>query len=147
MRFLLLLILIGLPLLEIYVLITVGGWIGAIPTIFLIVFTAVLGALLMRHQGLKALSSVQASMQRGEIPALTLLEGFLILVAGVLLLTPGFVTDLFGFLLLVAPLRRMLVQYAIRSSVFQTSPPPTGPSQTGNQGRVIDGEYTREKDK
>ena len=147
MRFLLLLILIGLPLLEIYVLISVGGWIGAIPTIFLIVFTAVLGALLMRHQGLKALSSVQASMQRGEIPALTLLEGFLILVAGVLLLTPGFVTDLFGFLLLVAPLRRMLVQYAIRSSVFQSSQPPAGPSQTGSQGRVIDGEYTREKDK
>lgn len=147
MRFLFLLILIGLPLLEIYVLITVGGWIGAIPTIFLIVFTAVLGALLMRHQGMKALSAVQASMQRGEIPALTILEGVLILAAGALLLTPGFVTDLFGFLLLVAPLRRRLVQLVVRSTVFKTSPPPAGHPGNTSQGRIIDGEYTREKDK
>jgi UPF0716 protein FxsA len=77
------------PLLEIYVLIKVGGIIGAIPTIALIVFSAVLGSLLVRHQGFYTLARVRESMDRGEVPAVPMLEGALLLLGGFLLLLPG----------------------------------------------------------
>ena len=75
---------IGIPLLEIYLFIVIGGAIGAIPSIFLVVFTGVLGALLIRHQGVYTLRKVQESMARGEIPALVMLEGLLIFVSGLM---------------------------------------------------------------
>lgn len=79
-------------------------------TIVLVVGTAALGAALLRHQGLSTLAKVQMSMNQGELPATELVEGLMLLIAGALLLTPGFFTDVFGFLVLIPALRRKIAQ-------------------------------------
>ena len=84
-----------------YLLIKLGGYIGAWPTIGLVALTAVLGVALLKRQGPVAMNRVVARMQMGELPAQELVEGVLLAVAGAMLLTPGFVTDITGFLLLV----------------------------------------------
>ncbi len=103
---LLLLLFLVIPLLEIYLLIKAGSVIGALPTVALVVFTAVLGAFLLRLQGLSTLNRIRTSLMQGKVPAMEILEGAALLVAGGLLLTPGFFTDAIGFLLLIPPLRR-----------------------------------------
>lgn len=108
--FILLLLFVGLPMVEIYVLIQVGQVIGALWTIALLVAIAALGSALLRLQGLATLASVQAAMSRGELPTSAILEGLVLLVAGVLMVTPGFVTDLAGFMCLLPPLRRALAR-------------------------------------
>ena len=100
----LLLLFIAIPLAEIYVLLQVGGVVGAVPTIGLVVLTAVAGAALVRAQGFSTIQHVRRSMDAGEIPAVALMEGIVLLVAGALLLTPGFLTDAIGFCCLVPPL-------------------------------------------
>ncbi|MES9883729.1 MAG: FxsA family protein, partial [Sedimenticola sp.] len=99
--FIFLLIFIGAPLTELYFLMEVGSVIGAIPTIALTVFTAVLGGMLVRLQGFATALRVRETMERGETPAIEVMEGVLLLLCGVLLLLPGFLTDIFGFLCLV----------------------------------------------
>ncbi|NCF82513.1 MAG: FxsA family protein, partial [Proteobacteria bacterium] len=94
--FLLLLLFFTVPLVEIYVLLEVGGAIGVLPTIAMVVLTAVIGAGLIRAQGLATLGRVQQQLERGELPAVGIIEAALLLVAGALLLTPGFVTDTIG---------------------------------------------------
>lgn len=132
------------PIIEIYLLIKVGGWIGAIPTVFLVVFTAVLGALLLRQQGFSTLGRVQATMARGEVPALELLEGAMLLFGGALLLTPGFFTDAIGFTCLIPQLRQRIILWALRRGVIMT--PGGGSSRDRQQGpRTIEGEYWRDK--
>ncbi len=143
--FLLLLILVGAPLVELYVLIEVGGEIGALPTIGLSIFTAVLGAWLVRLQGLSVLFRVRQTLARGETPAVEMLEGALLMMAGVLLLFPGFITDALGFLVLVSPLRRALVRAVLRRAVAFGPPPGAGGGRTPDV-RVIEGEYRREKE-
>jgi len=108
------LVFLVVPLVEIYLLIKVGGLIGALPTVFLVVFTAVLGAFLLRMQGLSTLARVQAALARGELPAMEILEGAVLLVAGALLLTPGFFTDTLGFLALVPNIRRAALRALLR---------------------------------
>lgn len=141
---LLLLLFFTVPLVEIYVLLEVGGVIGALPTIALVVLTAVIGAGLIRAQGLATLGRVQQELERGELPAVGIIEAALLLVAGALLLTPGFITDTIGFLILVPPLRRR----AIRSFLahrLQVAGVATGRSDPGKPG-AIEGEYRREDD-
>ena len=104
-----------IPLIEIYLLISIGGVIGAGMTILLIVFTAVLGAFLVRAQGFATFSKVQAQIGKGEVPAVEMMEGIFLFVAGALLLTPGFFTDAIGFLCLTPPLRKALIYRVIRS--------------------------------
>jgi len=138
------------PTVEIYVLIKVGGIIGTLPTIFLIVFTAVLGALLLRYQGFVTLRNFQISLGGGRLPTLELMEGMVLLVAGALLLTPGFITDTLGFLCLVPPLRRGLIRWLLRRYRMTPGPGPADAagSPAGHRpGPVtIDGEYRREND-
>ena len=100
MRFLFALF-IAIPILEMVVLIQVGQQIGALWTIVLVLLTAFIGINLLRYQGLSTLSRATWRMQSGQIPAQEMLEGILLAVGGALLLTPGFVTDTIGFLLLV----------------------------------------------
>ena len=102
------LLFVCVPLVEIYFLIQVGQNIGALSTILLCILTAVLGAILLRIQGMLTLMKAREKLRRGELPADNLLEGLILLIAGVLLLTPGFVTDLVGFLCLVPSLRSLL---------------------------------------
>lgn len=97
------------PILEIYLLIQVGQVIGAGWTILLVVLTAVIGVWLLRIQGLSTLTRAQRKLQDNELPAREILEGMGLVVAGALLLTPGFFTDAVGFLLLFPPTRIWLV--------------------------------------
>ncbi len=144
-------------MLEIYLLIQVGESIGALPTIFMVVFTAVLGVALLRWQGLVTLTRVQTAMARGELPAVAMLEGMFLLVAGALLLTPGFFTDAIGFALLIPPLRQFLAQSLIMRGVLQAgkgfgSRPFTagntyeGQSSERRDPKIIEGEYERRDD-
>ncbi len=103
------LILFGLfvliPILEIATFIQVGGLVGLPLTLFGILFTAVLGAFLVRQQGFKAINDARENMAQQKSPAEQMIHGVFILIAGILLLTPGFLTDMIGFLFLVPPLR------------------------------------------
>ena len=102
------LLFLTVPLVEIYFLIQVGQHIGALSTILLCILTAALGAILLRIQGILTLLRAQEKLRQGQIPADNLLEGLILLIAGILLLTPGFVTDVVGFLCLVPSLRSLL---------------------------------------
>lgn len=98
------------PIVEMYLLIEVGGYIGAWPTIALVMITAMIGITLLRIQGLSTLTRGVGRLQGGELPAREMVEGLLLAVAGALLLTPGFVTDAFGFILLTPPLRAAIAE-------------------------------------
>jgi len=138
-----LLLFVGIPLIELYFLIQVGSHIGALPTIGLSIFTALLGGALFRIQGFSVLVRVSDAMERNQMPALELLDGAVLLVAGLVLLLPGFVTDILGFLLLVPELRRLLIARVLHLAPDQT-PPEQGPDRPGP--RVIEGEFRRERD-
>lgn len=132
-----------IPLIEIYLLIKVGSLIGALPTVFLVVFTAVLGAVLLRQQGFATLMRVQAMLARGQIPAIEVMEGAVLLVGGVLLLTPGFFTDAVGFVCLII--------WAIRRGVVTATATATGTGSgpaSGDQGpRTLNGEYWKDDER
>ncbi len=137
-----------LPIAEIYVLIRVGGLIGAIPTIALVVFTAVFGAMLMRSQGFATLRRVQASLTRGEVPTVELLEGLVVLAGGALLLMPGFITDTLGFLALIPPARRVAVRWFLaRKGALVPRPEEKAPDgEASRRPTVIEGECRRVDD-
>lgn len=145
--FLLLLLFVGIPLTELYFLIQVGAEIGAIPTITLTVFTAVLGGMMVRVQGFSTLLRVRDALSREEMPALEILEGAVLLVTGVMLLLPGFITDAIGFILLVPPIRRALLLYFLKhSGILQRQPPFRQPEQNKENTRVIEGEFRQVDD-
>lgn len=96
---------VGVPILEIAAFIKIGGWIGLGPTLLGCVVTAVIGAFLVRLQGFGVLRRAQETLARNELPVGEIAHGAFILIAGVLLMTPGYVTDAMGFLLLVPPVR------------------------------------------
>lgn len=102
----LLIIFTFIPILELYLLIEAGRLIGTAPTILLIFLTGVAGAWLARSQGVAVIQRIQAEMAKGQMPAGSLLDGALIMAGGLLLLTPGFCTDLLGFSCL-APFTRI----------------------------------------
>lgn len=105
MAFAILLALIGVPLVEIAVFIEVGGWIGLWPTLAVIVLTAVVGTWLIRAQGIGVVMRARRTIAEGGAPLREIFDGVCLVVAGALLLTPGFVTDAAGFLLLAPPFR------------------------------------------
>ena len=145
--FLLLLLFVGIPLTELYFLIQVGAEIGAIPTITLTVFTAVLGGMMVRVQGFSTLLRVRDAISREEMPALEILEGAVLLVTGVMLLLPGFITDAIGFILLIPPIRRALLLYFLKhSGILQRQPPFRQPEQNKENTRVIEGEFRQVDD-
>lgn len=143
---LLLLLFLLVPLVEIYFLILVGGWIGALPTVLLVVLTAVLGALLLRWQGLATIQKVQLMLSRGQVPAAEMLEGALLLAGGALLLTPGFVTDLLGFSVLVPGLRHRIAVWLLGRMMSGPGPGGRPPGTPGGGHITIEGDYRREDD-
>ena len=98
-----------IPLVEIYLLIKLGQNFGAITSILLVIFTGILGAYLAKMEGLRTLFRLQETLSEGGMPGEELLDALLIALAGLVLITPGFITDAVGFLLLV-PFTRMLVK-------------------------------------
>jgi UPF0716 protein FxsA len=129
-----------IPLAEIYVLLKVGSLIGALPTVAAVVLTAVIGAALVRIQGFSTLAQIRASLDRGEVPAVALVEGAFLLLAGALLLTPGFITDAIGFACLCPPLRRYLITEYLLEKLIQAG----GRSGARRDADVIEGEFHRE---
>lgn len=107
MGWVLFLLFVGLPIAEIAVLIQAGGWIGLWPTIGLVVLTAAAGAALARSEGRAAMRRLATAMETGGAPAGPLLDAAAVFLGGVLLLTPGFITDAFGLSLLFAPTRHL----------------------------------------
>jgi UPF0716 protein FxsA len=142
--FLLLLLFFTIPLLEITVLLQVGSAIGVLPTIAMVVLTAVIGAGLIRAQGIATLGRVRLELERGELPAVGIIEAAMLLVAGALLLTPGFVTDAIGFLILVPPLRRRVIHSFLARRVVATGAAPASGQSGPGRVRVIEGEFRRE---
>jgi UPF0716 protein FxsA len=96
------------PAVELYLIIKVGSVIGALNTIFIIIFTGILGAYYAREQGFKVVSNIQAKMQQGTVPGDDLVNGAMLLVGGALLITPGFITDFLGFSLIFPPTREAM---------------------------------------
>ncbi len=138
---------IGVPLIEIALFIQVGGLLGLWPTLLIVVLTAMAGTALVRSQGMAALGNIQRSLDRFDNPGAPLAHGALILVSGVLLLTPGFFTDAIGFALLVpavrdrviAVLRKRITVHAVHTGTA-TPGANTRPGRPGRPG-IIDGEF------
>ncbi len=145
--FLVLAIFVLVPLVEMYLLITVGGYLGALPTVGLVMLTAVIGVALLKRQGLATLARASERFNSGQLPAQEMAEGIMLAVAGALLLTPGFVTDGVGFALLVPPVRAWLAgQISLPVSMqgpmdMRGQGNPQGSAH--NQGTVIEGEIVR----
>jgi UPF0716 protein FxsA len=148
-----------MPIMEISLLIRVAGQIGILNTAAFALFTAVLGAYLVKQQGLATLAKLQQEANSGRVPAKQIVEGVALLIAGAVLLTPGFITDAVGFALLIPPLRLAIIN-AVARKVFAngqvvysyTSTHGSNQQNTRQQGSgsvngtVIDGEYTSTPD-
>lgn len=153
MAFILLIAFIAVPIVEIAVFIEVGGRIGMWPTIGIVILTAVIGTAMLRQQGLSVLFRIQENLEANRMPVQELFDGVCLVIAGALLLTPGFVTDSIGFLLFVPPFRRWLaseigrrvvaradVRYTHHTYSAHGGHPGHGRPGAG-AGPVIDGEY------
>ncbi len=130
---------VGVPLLELALLIEVGGRIGALPTIGLCLATAAVGGLLVRSQGGRVMATLKRQLDLGRLPVEEAFHGICILAAGLLLLTPGFVTDGIGFALLVPSLRRFLYEFLRRRVEVGIVDPGSHPG--GGEPPVIDVDY------
>ncbi len=155
-------IFVVLPIAEIGLLIEVGERIGTLNTVGFVVLTALVGSLMLRHQGLSTLFRARARIDSGELPLQEMLEGICLAVGGALLVTPGFITDVLGFICLLPGTRRWLVQViASRVKVHTVStmresaqhdphidtthgPTHTGRSPEQKDGDTIEGEFKRE---
>ena len=105
------------PLVEVLLFVQVGSAIGVLKTIVLVVLTAVIGAVLIRLQGVTTLLTIQTKLGRGEVPAQALFDGLALLIAGALLMTPGFFTDALGFTLLVPAFRRRVFPWLLKNGL------------------------------
>ena len=131
-------IFICLPALEIYLLIEVGGQVGGLNTIALIFLTAVVGLYFAKHQGLQTLKSGMVNLYQNKMPIYEMMSGASIAVAALLLIVPGFFTDLIGFLLLIPFTRKILFNLFLRKKTK---------NDNKSQNKTIDGEIVeREKD-
>lgn len=126
---LLLVLFVVVPIVEIFAIIQVGEAIGVLPTIALLIADSILGAMLWRSQGRTAWRRFNAAIAEGRVPAREVLDGILIVLGGALLLTPGFVTDIFGILFLLPPTRavaRRVLVHRFAARMIVSAPPPGG---------------------
>jgi UPF0716 protein FxsA len=131
MPILLVLVFVGVPLLELAVILQVGGAIGGWWTAALLILFSIVGAMLLRFEGRRAWSEFRLALGEGRWPGDEVAQGALIIVGGTLLVTPGFITDLVGFLLLLGPSRRLVsrrVRKRMEGAVITGGPPGTGPA-------------------
>ena len=130
------LFIIAIPAIEIYLMIKVGGMIGALNTIFLIFFTAVTGVYFAKMAGLSALRSGFNQLIKNEIPIYEIISGAALAFAALLLIIPGFLTDLIGFLLIIPITRKFFIRF-ISSKL----------NKKKSDGNIIEGSFEEEKDK
>jgi len=127
------------PLVELTLLMWLAKSTHWLFTLWLVILTGLAGAWLARQQGIRCVREVQQRLARGELPAYSLLEGLMILVAGVVLVTPGVLTDLVGFALLVPPFRRLVTRYLTRrisTRIFVS--PPQAAERPNDRDTIID---------
>ena len=164
----LLLLLILVPIVEISVIVFVGQQIGALPTVLILLVSALIGSWLLRREGARAWQAVRAATEAGRTPALEAVEGVLVLIGGLMMMLPGFVTDVLGLLLVLPPTRRLGARFALRRIVRRLPPtvandlmgpirvkarrgraraeqpptpgPPAPPLTPPGEGKVIEGE-------
>ena len=132
----LLLLFTVVPLVELFLLVKLGTVIGIGPTVFIVIFTGVLGAWLARRQGLGVLRRISDDLAGGRLPAEAVIDGLLIFIAGAVLLTPGLITDALGFFLLI-PQGRAVVRRAVAARLQQRT--------VTRDPKVIDAEWYREE--
>lgn len=140
-----------IPLVELYLIIEVGSYIGALWTVLIVISTAVIGVNLLRMQGFSTLKRAQQNMERGAMPAMEMMEGIVLAVGGALLITPGFLTDTLGFICLIPFTRQALIRGFIkRGSVkmhgFQGHSSYRSSSESQQKpkdGRTLEGEFQR----
>lgn len=140
----LLILFILIPIIEIGLFIQVGGLIGLWPTLATVVLTAIIGTSMLRKQGISTLSRLQKNLNTGQNPVDPMIHGALILVSGVLLLTPGFFTDAVGFTLLIPPVRAALIKWGatkVLSRGFVATSTAQG-QQQNTDSSVLDGEFS-----
>jgi UPF0716 protein FxsA len=147
---LLVLVFIVVPIIELYVIVKIGDLIGVLPTLALLLADAVLGSLLLRHQGRGAWQRFNQALAERRFPGKEVADGLMIAVGGTLLLTPGFVTDIFGLFLLIPPTRaiarRLLSAYAARRFVVVGMGGVRGASRPSDPaGRTYDYDSTAEE--
>ena len=124
------------PFLEIFLIIEIGQHFGAINTIIMILATAILGSVLVRIEGLSTLSRIKASVQRGELPTIELISGGILIISAVVLLTPGFITDVLGLALMAPSIRRRVASIVALKLVTRQE------RRSGtNSGKIIDTEF------
>lgn len=145
----LLVLFVVIPLLEIYLLLKVGGLIGVLPTILVVIGTALLGTWLLKQQGMATFHRYQQNISQGKIPAQEMVEGLALVFGGALLLTPGFFTDAVGFLCLIPVTRQAVIRGILKrvrfSSFSASSSTYTGEASarpTRGVGRTIDADYS-----
>ncbi len=138
----LLLLFVAVPVMEMFILIKVGGVIGAPATIAMVLLTAMAGLALLKRQGMSTIVHAQQKMDSGELPVNEIVEGVFLAVGGALLLTPGFVTDAIGFCCLLPGLRHLIIRQLI--AVLKPHIVSYQASHQRDENHVIDGEFRRE---
>lgn len=135
----LILLFVLLPLVELVLLLQIGARIGAWPTVALVVTTGILGAALARSQGMRVVSAFQRRLGQGELPGRELMDGLAVLVGGAFLLTPGVLTDLFGFSLLI-PFTRDIIRRRVEARLADGVREGTVRVEVmGMDGRIVEG--------
>lgn len=114
MFLLLVALIVVVPLVELYVIVNVGSVIGVLPTIALLIAISMIGSVIVKHEGLRVWRRFMSQVRGGTVPERDIIEGALILIAGVLMLAPGFVSDVVGVLLLLPPIRSVVVRLVSR---------------------------------
>jgi UPF0716 protein FxsA len=133
-----------IPLVEVYLLVQVGVAIGAGWTILLVIMTAIFGVSLLRQQGLQTLLNARQSMAKGQMPAMEIMEGFLLAIGGVCLITPGFFTDAVGFIFLLPLSRRGIIRYLLLNSKIKSTYSVHKENYRRKDTTTIEGECHRE---
>ncbi|GAA4361312.1 FxsA family protein [Kangiella marina] len=152
------LLFIALAVAEIYILLTVGGLIGAFQTVGLILLTGIIGVSMLKQQGFSVFARLQEKMRQGQAPAQEMVEGVLLIIAGAFLVTPGFVTDTIGFLWLIPKTREYFANLLISKGIFKAQSmhgagfshganDPFGQQPPHQDDNTVDGEYERTDDK
>lgn len=139
---------LALPLLEIAGFVVVGRQVGALATVGLVLASSIAGALLLRHQGFSVMTRIRAEMDAGRDPSRQLAHGAMIVLAAILLIIPGFITDIIGLLLLLPPIRD-LAWRALKGRVVLATNFSTGGFRGRQRDKTIDlddGDYSRSDD-
>ena len=166
MRLSMLLLFIGVPIVELALLIELGRNIGFWWTIAIVILTAFVGTAVLQKQGLQTFARFNQELESGKPPIMPAVEGMFLLIAGAFLLTPGILTDSFGFLLLILPIRHFIAKWCLRRFVSLASVhihmsgmgqqeaqhnnrnPGAGPSRSSkDSGPIIDGDFVRVDEK